>query len=328
MKFDANNISVLQIELSNQCNAACPACAREIDVFNFNSKINKSELTLDQFKEYFSKSYLRSIKQISFSGMFGDPIMAKDVYDIVKYIKQSNPLLSISINTNGSLRNTKWWAKLGKLMQYSKDIVVWGIDGLEDTHAVYRVNTSWNKIIDNAKAFINAGGNAHWAMLVFDYNEHQLKDCEQLAEKLGFKEFISKHSMKHRDKIYNIAFPRQPKSYKFKTDQEAPINCSALQDKSIYISADGTILPCCYFGDRLYLKTFSDTHPDILSKDQLNIKNLSGASESFNKITETWNTNNPVDVCKKNCKYNSNTDTSDYRIIEQQINNHVIFNSQ
>lgn len=324
--FNLNDIEVLQIELSNQCNAACPACAREIKDFKFDSKLNKAELTLDQFKQYFSKSFLRKLKKISFAGTFGDPIMAKDVYNIIEYIKQSNPLLSISINTNGSIRNPEWWAKLGKLMQYSKDVVVWSIDGLEDTNPVYRVNTQWNKIIENAKAFINAGGHAHWAMLVFDYNEHQVEECINLAKSLGFKEFISKHSTRHSDKTYNIAFPRQPKNYNFKLNQESPINCAALYDKSIYIAADGTILPCCFFGDRLYLKNLSDSHPDLLPKDQLNIKNLPKVIELFNNVASTWNTANPVDVCSKICRFNYNKTNSDYRFIEQLISTRIVFN--
>jgi hypothetical protein len=44
---------------------------------------------------------------------------------------------------------------------------------LEDTNHLYRENVEWKKIMENARAFISAGGTAHWDMLIFDHNKHQ-----------------------------------------------------------------------------------------------------------------------------------------------------------
>ena len=52
---------------------------------------------------------------------------------------------------------------------------------------LYRRNTSYKKVIDNAKAFIQAGGEAHWQFIVFRHNEHQLKEAKKLSEEMGFK---------------------------------------------------------------------------------------------------------------------------------------------
>ena len=53
---------------------------------------------------------------------------------------------------------------------------VWfAIDGLEDTHSIYRQGTNWKKIIDNVMTFVDAGGKARWDMLVFQHNEHQVE---------------------------------------------------------------------------------------------------------------------------------------------------------
>jgi MoaA/NifB/PqqE/SkfB family radical SAM enzyme len=323
--FSLKNIEGLVIELTNQCNAACPACAREIPELNFDSKKDKAEITVEQFKQYFNKAFLRKLKKIAFTGNFGDPIMAKDVYDIIKYIKQSNPLLSINISTNGSMRSANWWNNLGKLMQYSKDIVVWAIDGLEDTSSKYRVNTKWNKIIENVKAFIAGGGHAHWAMLVFDYNEHQVNDCKNLAQELGFDEFISKHSRRHAINIYNNAFPRESKNYNVHPNQSKTISCAALYDKSIYISADSIVLPCCQFGDRQYLQNLSNSHPGILSKNNFNLENIENIIDAFNIVTETWMTDTPVDVCKFNCSCSYNKNDSTYSFNKKEIVERIVF---
>lgn len=326
--FDANDIKFLQIELTNQCNAACPACAREIKDFNFDSKLDKSEIGLDQFKKLFSAKFLKTIQKISFAGNYGDPIAAKDIYEIIDYIKRSNPLLEIGINTNGSLRNPDWWAKLGKLMRYSKDVVIWSIDGLEDTNHIYRKNTNWQKIMDNTDAFISAGGHAHWAMLIFDYNEHQVDQCMELSVTKGFEEFIGKVSNRHTIEIYEKAFPRRPKNFK-STDSVAnnQIKCPALSDKSIYISAHGNILPCCHFGSKQYLKNYSSSHPNLLSKIDFDETKLPVIIDSFNEIVKTWDTDTPVDVCKLVCSYNYN-DESYYKFIENQVAIHVVHNAK
>ena len=48
--------------------------------------------------------------------------------------------------------------------------------------------------MNNARAFIEAGGRAHWDMLVFDYNQHQIDQCRTLASDMGFKFFRTKAS--------------------------------------------------------------------------------------------------------------------------------------
>ena len=73
--------------------------------------------------------------------------------------------------------------------EHSRLRVVWGIDGLEDTNHIYRVGAKWEKIINNAKAFIDAGGIASWQFIEFEHNKHQIEEAKQLAKELGFKEF-------------------------------------------------------------------------------------------------------------------------------------------
>ena len=60
---------------------------------------------------------------------------------------------------------------VGKIAK-AKVKVTFGIDGLQDTNHLYRISTNFDKIIKNAKAFIDAGGFAKWHMLVFEHNEH------------------------------------------------------------------------------------------------------------------------------------------------------------
>jgi hypothetical protein len=116
---------------------------------------------------------------------------------------------------------------------------------LEDTNSDYRINVQWNKVMANAEAFIAAGGSAHWDMLVYRHNEHQVDACQQLARDMGFRWFRAKVSK--RPLVKKLEYPVNW----VKPEQRAvKINCHALHEQSIYIDAQGRVSPCCWLGSR------------------------------------------------------------------------------
>ena len=42
--------------------------------------------------------------------------------------------------------------------------IIFGIDGSDEISELHRCNTSFEKVINNAKAYINKGGKAHWIL--------------------------------------------------------------------------------------------------------------------------------------------------------------------
>ena len=75
-------------------------------------------------------------------GNLGDPIVAKDTLEIFKYLRENNDNMLLHMHTNGSGRSVKWWTELASLNVF----VIFGIDGLGDTHSLYRINTNWDKL--------------------------------------------------------------------------------------------------------------------------------------------------------------------------------------
>ena len=139
---------------------------------------------------------------------------------------------------------------------------MFGIDGLEDTHAIYRIGTSYNKIINNAKAFIHGGGRAYWQFIIFDHNAHQVEQAQQLANELGFEKFFVLYQDRFAD---NAAVPVQRFDKNLKqikaevvvketsndlirrlSESNRDINCRSKQIGWISIYADGTVWPCCW----------------------------------------------------------------------------------
>lgn len=186
----------IQIDATSYCNAKCASCIR-----NINGSINVEGLKLEHLPlEVLRRMFHVDLKDkyldvISFNGVYGDACMHPDLIEIIDIINVSHPEADIVISSNGSLRSATWWKKLAKsLNRFHKSFVIFAVDGLEDTHSIYRRNTDFNKIIENMRAYIGAGGNARMVTTIFDHNSHQLDELQSLAESLGCHSFVKRRS--------------------------------------------------------------------------------------------------------------------------------------
>ena len=265
--FSFNELERIQVEITNRCQASCPMCLRNVHGGIDNPLLKLTDWTLNQFKEIFNFEVLTQIKTINFCGDFGDPILNNDLISMCQYVKD-NSNVSIIINTNGSARNSIWWESLAKALPINHTIE-FAIDGLADTHSLYRIGTDFDIIIRNAKAFIEYGGNADWMYIKFQHNEHQVEDARTLSNSLGFKSFDVKTSKRFGKKFPVLNrlgevthYIEQPynsdikpvefvdlKEYKqWKSD----ISCFTLDTKELYIDAHGHLMPCCLIASFLY----------------------------------------------------------------------------
>jgi MoaA/NifB/PqqE/SkfB family radical SAM enzyme len=185
-------------EPTDKCNSGCPMCPRYTDDGFENPALSNAEWTLEQVKKSWPVEFIRdNLKKILSCGNFGDPCACREFVDAYEYFREVNPTIGLAVNTNGSLRTPDWWARLGAVMRKDQNIgnyCTFSIDGLEDTNHLYRRNTNFKKIIENAQAFIDAGGVAHWDYIVFEHNEHQVKEARDLAIKMGFENFNIKRT--------------------------------------------------------------------------------------------------------------------------------------
>lgn len=286
---------ILHIESSSVCNAACPMCARNINGNNDENLITAS-LTLEWFSSNISEKEIKFLDKIFFCGNLGDPCAAIELLDIISYIKKANNNITVGINTNGSIRNQEWWSDCAALLSGIYDYVVFSIDGLEDTNHLYRKNVSWDKIISNAKSFINAGGTAHWDMLVFDHNKHQVDKCLQLATDLGFSWFRVKET--DRWDIYKDTNLTSPSEYlEFDYNSITEINCERNRENSEYIDSYGKVWPCCHIAEAVSNKVSLYKNLDLLEFS---------STELCKVYQEKLDNNNPFYVCKRSCGVKNN----------------------
>lgn len=311
--YALNDIKTIHLEITSKCQASCPMCVRNIQGGLENPYLVLDEITITQFKEWFPVEFIKQLNKLYMCGNTGDPIVAKDTLEIFKYLRANNPTIELSMNTNASARSKQWWQELAQ----TKVIVRFGIDGLADTHALYRIGTDWQKIISNATTFIQAGGDAVWDMLVFQHNLHQIEACEKLSKELGFKQFISKHTSRFKNdehivldytgKVSHILQPSSKSKNITELIKEAgvsSITCKVKDEKSLYVNAHGVINPCCWLD-------FDGVPPSsIASKDykskitpmSLKTNTLDEIFETdfFNSIEKSWS-NEPLIQCNKQC---------------------------
>ena len=315
--YNYSDIREVHLELTSKCQASCPMCPRNIQGGLTNPWLVENEITIDQFKQWFPESFVRQLTRLFMCGNLGDAIIAKDTLKVFRYLRDTNPQISLGLHTNGSAQTKRWWQQLADL----NVVVTFGIDGLEDTHALYRVGTNFDKIIDNAYDFIQAGGTARWHMLVFDHNKHQIDACEQLSKELGFAEFTQKNSSRFRGdympvltkegktshKIYpsDRSVSISEKMFSIKLEETKEIHCKAKQSLSIYVGADGSVTPCCwldYTGIPPAGLSVVDYKDRNFKNPNLNLNSLEEIFESnyFDRIEETW-LDKPLRECSKQC---------------------------
>lgn len=307
-----NDIRSVHFEISTRCNAACPECPRNFHGVDLIDSYPVCDMSLEQAQKIFTPQFLKQLNHILINGNYGDFITSRDGLEIVEYFKITNPLLQIEISTNASGR-PNWWQRLGEL----KTRVYFRLDGLKDTHHLYRQYTDFDLILDNAKKFISAGGYAVWAFIPFQHNQHQIDQAKQLAKELGFKEFnlvdagrnigpvfkrdgSYSHSLgnytgsKNFEELYtaHLHYVDKPEITILNTEHtNRKIDCYAKKQKEIYITANGEVYPCCWLG--FYPKNETGNPSNMQLRPLINKNNaldhgIENAIEWFNAVEESW----------------------------------------
>lgn len=331
--IDYKDIRDVHLELSTNCNASCPQCPRNYNGYPYNDGYPETNMTLESAKRIFTEDFLKQLDSIRINGNYGDIVMNSEGPAIVEYFKSVNPLLFIDISTNGSARSAEFWQRLAR----AGTRVLFAIDGLEDVHHLYRQNTSWKKIIENAKTYIAAGGRATWKMIKFNHNAHQVETCNQMASELGFYSFQLVDHGRDTGPVFNkqgqlthvlgnYAGPTEFEVmfYKKRTDlvlledivpgkiPKKSVKCEAKTLRSIYITATGDVSPCCWtgfypktFGHGEYYQAVNAQFADMIVKNNALEYPVETCVEWFKQIENSWQQTTyeqgRLVVCDDNC---------------------------
>ena len=326
--IDYSSINSVHLEISTRCNASCPLCPRNLSGYDADLGYPIHDMRFEEAQKIFPPAFLKQLKNILINGNFGDFVTARDGLKIVQYFVEQNPDIRIEISTNASAR-PDMWSDLGKIPNV---VVGFDIDGLKDTHNLYRRYTDWDLIISNAKKFIAAGGNAKWRMIQFKHNKHQLNECKSLSKELGFQAFEEIADGRDSGPVYdregNFSYLIGDNKLHYKSEYPAKaetwaewtavgalpstrnkqymhikpnskVDCYAKKFSEIYITATGEVYPCCWLG--FYPKTefkhawqsdMFQVAEAIRSNNNALEVGIEKAIDWFNVIEEGWKLDN------------------------------------
>jgi MoaA/NifB/PqqE/SkfB family radical SAM enzyme len=254
--YNYDELFGIHLELTSRCNLRCPQCGRN-DNGTTLSNLPLTHMSLELVKKIFNEMNSK-ISYIHICGNYGDVVAYPWLNEAIDIMQQSG-VQYIKLYTNASAKTTSFWEELGTKLGSNKGQIVFSIDGLEDTNHLYRVGSNWKKVMENAQAFINAGGDAVWEWLPFEHNDHQVEEAAQLANTMGFKQFILKKNPRFSPLINENNHTLKPsklyvhegiKKQEGLTPTLFPISCKYKKRKMIYIDFEGYLLPCCWHGNR------------------------------------------------------------------------------
>ena len=277
------DIRTIHLENTQNCQASCPMCDRNMNGEGVNPHIDLSELTLDDAKRIFEPEFIAQLNTMFMCGNLGDPIVARDTLEIFKYFREHNPNMWLSMNTNAGARDEVWWSELAKVFG-RMGAVIFSVDGLRDTNHLYRQGVSWDAVERSMRAFTSAGGRARWDFLIFEHNQHQVDEAKALSETWGFERFVAKKTgrfvtsksqkkeshqavnrkgektteiKKPKPEYQNKALKKQDTVVKKHGTMDAyydktAIKCKVKEEGNLFITAEGLAMPCCWTAGRMY----------------------------------------------------------------------------
>lgn len=271
----------IQIDITDKCNAACLYCSR-----NDPGRVINTDLTPEDMKKIMDSD----VKSIEMCGNYGDASANRYLFEILESLD-----CNIKIFTNGSAHSPSYWKKLANLM--GENPVLFALDGNDkETYERYRVNCIWEKTLENAQAFIDAGGWAVWSMVLFDWNIDQHEEAQKRAKDMGFSHFHTIYSSRN--------VKRGTGTHKIGTDTFDKVVPLCLERQRLFITAQGNVFPCCWMAS-----DYEGIHETPNIKDYESLRSLL-ESDKWNQY---WNSIDSFDhkICRKKCGKNKR----DYKVI-------------
>ena len=286
----------LFMDVSTYCNAACPQCHRtNPKTLEKNDWLPLVQWSLEDFKKAFPLDDIDLVSHFHFCGTWGDPLMIKEIVEIVSYITR-NSFAFISIDTNGSMRNEDFFWDLGVMAGKDRLRVNFDVDGInQEMHERYRRKTELSKVLSHMETLAATGVAAHSQTILFKHNVDYKDEIRQLCYDHGSQshQFVisdrfgnvatggevgNDHTTYHNDEDGNpFTLERAPQSSTpkgfisgtgSKQELDKTIVCRwAAPRNEVVVNLDGQVLPCCYHQNAYHWGHLSGKSNDLLRSD-------------------------------------------------------------
>lgn len=239
----------LTVDPTNLCNLRCVFCPTGQQRGSRPSVV----LSLPRFKRIL-RTLGPYLIHVDFCN-WGEPLLNKDLFEMIRLAKQYGPTTKVDSNLNVPLSE----ADAEALVRSGLDSLNMSVDGAtQETYQKYRRNGNIDTVFKNMKLLVAAKKRLgsptprlHWQFLVFRHNEHEIELAKALAREIGVDgigftgPFCSPEWVPTIDE-YNNYLPRPDGGVSFKNAVQP---CTWLWD-AVTINADGSVSPCCSVEDK------------------------------------------------------------------------------
>lgn len=305
MNFLGQPVVSFNVEPTNKCVLKCSACDRTLrpEAVKTLEDINPEVFRKVLFEDLASTDL--SEVTFDFCGIYGDSIYHKDLFNILRLIKQRGA--KIGIGTNGSYKDAEWWETLVAILD-ERDFIVFSVDGLEDTNHIYRENSHWPSTYMGMKIAAKSRVTTIWKFIVFKHNQHQIERAKGIAKELGFDRFLVRKSgrfteddpLKPDDQYVGMEqdhreYVKSGKPYKI-----VP-RCTRMENerRNIGFTYQGYIIPCLTFHS-VHNEWFEE-HKDRISVLNRNIVDIL-ADPLWEDLQKLWeDPKKAPEICSTYC---------------------------
>ena len=168
----------INLDITHRCTLECPKCLRRSVPTN-----NLGDLSLDSFKKIISH-----FDQIEFCGQISDPIFHPQFIEFLELTKDKR----VFVHTAASHKSMDWYRDA--FLANKNAIWEFGIDGLPQDSHKYRINQNGEYLFNVMKTGVELGNDIRWQYIIFKYNENDIPEAIDLAQRHKIPIHINKSS--------------------------------------------------------------------------------------------------------------------------------------
>ncbi|MBI3272102.1 MAG: radical SAM protein [Planctomycetes bacterium] len=252
---------VIIADPTNICNLSCPLCATGVG----SASHKKGIMGFDMFRGVMDKLGPYAYQLHLYN--WGEPILNKNLCDLIRYAKQWPVKVYFSTNLNVLPERVA-----DDLVTSGTDEITVAVDGItQETYSKYRVGGNLQAVLDNMRLLLrkkkehgSATPKVIFRFMVMKHNVHEVETARQMAKEMGasFRTKTVRIDMfdfaqgRAKDKLPDRSewLPEDPKYNRYRTMErsikkhEKRVSGERVcQDlwKRTFISWDGSTHPCC-----------------------------------------------------------------------------------
>lgn len=167
-------------KVSSACNLRCQHCYfddKSEKLYNSQNDLNKEEIIK------LTNDLVTNLGIVNYSITGGEPLLRKDIFEVIKTIKASHGI--VSLQTNGTLITKTASKKLRRLLNPNTDYIQISLDGIEKTHDDIRGKGNFEKALNGIKLMIDAGINVNVNCTPTSKNISELVDLYTFCNEIG-----------------------------------------------------------------------------------------------------------------------------------------------